>query len=75
MTQAISKRVFYSYFDNQANKRLSGEIDLHLDSGTEAEARKKYRTAVTDKWKSRGYGADYIKNKVHKRICNRFRRL
>ena len=59
MAQAISKRVFYSYFDNQTDKRLSGEIDLHLDYGTEAEARGKFRTAVTDRWKSRGYGADY----------------
>lgn len=59
MAQAISKRVFYSYYDNQEDKRLSGEIDLHLDSGTEAEARKKYRTAVSNRWKNRGYGADY----------------
>ncbi len=59
MAKAISKRVVYSYFDNQTDKRLSGEIDLHLDSGTEEEARKRYREAVSERWKSRGYFADF----------------
>ena len=59
MANLKTKRVFYSYYDNKEDKRLSGEIDLHLKFGTEKEARKIYRGAVSERWKRIGYFGDF----------------
>lgn len=52
----MTKRVIYSYFDNESDKRIQSSEGVNVESTEE----KSILTSILQKWKTQGYAGNIL---------------